>query len=330
MAAQGFPFAFAAVAMMLVGGAGSLVALGPTLRRQRQIRRRLTALGRHRAPTQARDARAAAKLTRSGAATAGVDKALLKFLPQREALRLRLERTGRPITVSRYVAACAAIILAVGLVADGLFGLGVMASTLIGTAVGLGVPHVIIGRMARKRVNAFMDLLPEAIDLMVRALRSGLPISEAIVNAGHEVADPVGVEFRQVENALKLGRELDDVLWDMARRLDVAEFRFLVISMGIQRETGGNLADTLATLGDMLRRRRQMQLKIKALSSEARASALVLGLLPFLVTAAMTVTSPDYIGRLFTDPRGLILCGIGIMMMSVGAFVMAKIINFDI
>jgi len=327
--ADGFPFVFLALALMLVGGAGSLVALGPTIRRQRQMRRRLTAIGRHRAPVRARDSRSA-KLARSGAATAGLDQALLKMVPRRERLRFRLERTGQPITVSRYLATCAGITVAVALAADGVLGLGGVASTLIGTAVGLGGPHLVVGRLASKRVNAFMNLLPEAIDLMVRALRSGLPISEAIINAGHEVADPVGVEFRQVENALRLGRELDDVLWEMARRLDVPEFRFLVISMGIQRETGGNLADTLSTLGDMLRRRRAMQLKIKALSSEARASALVLGLLPFGVTAAMTVTSPDYVDRLFTDPRGLLLCGLGLIMMSVGALVMAKIINFDI
>ena len=324
----GFPLAVLALAFMVIGGLGSLVALGPTLRRQRQVKRRLTAVGRRRAPVQARDTRAQ-KLARSGTGT-GMDRTLLKVVPWRDQLRLRLERTGRPLTVGRYVALCGGIFVAVALTADAVLGLGPLASALLGSAIGLGIPHLVIGRMAKKRINAFMNLLPDAIELMVRALRSGLPISEAIINAGHEVADPVGVEFRQVENALKLGRELDDVLWEMARRLDVPEFRFLVISMGIQRETGGNLADTLSTLGDMLRRRRQMQLKIKALSSEARSSALVLGLLPFGVTGIMTFTSPDYIERLFTDPRGLILAGIGIALMAIGALVMAKIINFDI
>ena len=323
-----FPFAFLALFLMVIGGIGSLVVLGPTIRRQRQIRRRLTAMGRRRAPVHATDSRAG-KLARSGTG-AGLDRTLLKIVPWREQLRLRLERTGRRITVGRYVALCGGIFLAVAMTADGLLGLGPLASALVGSAIGLGIPHLVVGRMAKKRLNAFMNLLPDAIELMVRALRSGLPISEAIINAGHEVADPVGVEFRQVESALKLGRELDDVLWEMARRLNVPEFRFLVISMGIQRETGGNLADTLATLGEMLRRRRQMQLKIRALSSEARSSALVLGLLPFGVTGAMTFTSPDYIGRLFTDPRGLLLCGLGLGLMAVGALVMAKIINFDI
>jgi tight adherence protein B len=322
-----FPLFFIALALLIIGGAGSLVVLGPTLRRQRQVKRRLTAIGRRRASVQT-DTRAA-KLARGGTG-AGLDQTLLKLVPRREQLRLRLERTGHPITVGRYVALCGGIFIAVALIADGFLGLGRLASTLVGTAIGLGVPHIAVGRMASKRTNKFMNLLPDAIELMVRALRSGLPISEAIINAGHEVADPVGVEFRRVESALKLGHELDDVLWEMARRLDVAEFRFLVISMGIQRETGGNLAETLATLGDMLRRRRQMQLKIKALSSEARSSALVLGLLPFAVIATMTFTSPDYIGRLFTDPRGLILCGIGLLLIAVGALVMAKIIHFEI
>jgi len=323
----GAQLALVAFTLLLVGGLGTVVSLVPVMRRQRAMRRRLSGLSRHRPAAAASVAEG--RLARAGS-SGTADKFFARLLPRRDMLVLRLERTGYPITISRYISASAGVFLVFALIAHLIFGFGLLPTVLIGAVTGIAIPHTVTGRMGTKRVAKFMLHLPDAVDLMVRALRSGLPISEAIINAGHEVSDPVGAEFRQVESALRLGRELDDVLWDMARRLDVPEFRFLVISMSIQRETGGNLADTLATLSDMLRRRTQMKLKIKALSSEARASALVLGLLPFGVVAAMLVTSPDYIGRMFNDPRGLILCGIGLGMMSVGAMVMAKIINFDI
>jgi tight adherence protein B len=321
--------ALTALWILAVTGVGMLVVVGPTLRRQRQTKRRIAGLTRHRARAAAVADSRAMKLAGSGAPK-GLDQFFGRLLPRRDMLVLRLERTGRSISVTRYLAISTALWLIVTGISARFIGLGLLPDLLCGTLVGIGLPHYWVGRMGRKRVAKFMMLLPEAIDLMVRALRSGLPISEAIVNAGHEVADPVGAEFRRVESALRLGRELDDVLWDTARRLDVAEFRFFVISMGVQRETGGNLAETLATLSEMLRRRQQMKLKIKALSAEGRTSAFILGGLPFAVCAIMTFTSPEYVGRLFQDPRGLILCGIGLVLMAIGAAVMAKIINFEI
>lgn len=326
---MGVQLALLAFGLLLVGGFGSLVVLGPAMKRQRTLRRRLNEMARHKARGAVRGAREA-RLTRSGADSAPIDNFLARLVPRRAMLLLRLERTGRPITVSQYLLASAALFLIFFIVTKVIVGLGTAAGILVGAFTAIGIPHFVTGRMGTKHVAKFMMLLPDAVDLMVRALRSGLPISEAIINAGHEVADPVGAEFRQVESGLRLGRELDDILWDLARRLNVSEFRFLVISMGIQRETGGNLADTLATLSEMLRRRGQMKLKIKALSSEARASALVLGLLPFFVVGALFVTSPDYIGRMFSDPRGLILLGLGLTLMAIGAFVMAKLIDFEI
>ena len=328
MGGGGLPLALLALGLLMIGGFVALVALGPAIRRQRTLKRRLSGLGRHRAPTAS--ASREMLLTRATASAGSLDHFLGRLLPRRDVLRLRLERTGRKITLGQYFLISAALFLLLFATANFILGLGPLAGVLLGAGAAVGIPHFITGRMGKKRVAKFMMLLPDAIELMVRALRSGLPISEAIINAGQEVADPVGAEFRQIESALRLGRQLDDVMWDLARRLDVAEFRFLVISMGIQRETGGNLADTLATLADMLRRRSQMKLKIKALSSEARSSALVLGLLPFFVVGALMVTSPDYIGRMFHDPRGLLLCGLGLSLMATGAIVMAKIIDFDI
>jgi tight adherence protein B len=184
--------------------------------------------------------------------------------------------------------------------------------------------------MGNRRVKAFINLFPDAIDLMVRALRSGLPVSEAIIGASQEIGDPVGIEFSTIEGGMRMGRDLDSLLWDISKRIDAPEFRFFIIALGVQRETGGNLGETLANLSDLLRRRRAMKQKTRAMSSEARASTMILGSLPIVVVLILFMTSPSYIMPLFTDPRGLILVGIAIGMLVTGIGIMVKMAKFEI
>jgi tight adherence protein B len=269
-------------------------------------------------------------LSRRESATPMMDRFVKHFLPRRELLDARLARTGRDITVGHYGIATGVLIVVMTL-ADKLFlGLAFMPSLLLGLAGGVGLPHMLIGTLGKRRVRAFLNLFPDAIDLMVRALRSGLPISEAIVGAAQEIGDPVGAEFSTVESGMKMGRDLDNLLWDIAKRIDAPELRFFIIALGVQRETGGNLAETLANLSDLLRRRRSMQQKIRAMSSEARASTMILGSLPFVVTALLFMTSPTYIKTLFTDPRGIMLVGLAIGMLTVGIGIMIKMAKFEI
>jgi tight adherence protein B len=184
--------------------------------------------------------------------------------------------------------------------------------------------------MGKRRIKAFLNLFPDAIDLMVRALRSGLPISEAVIGAAQEIGDPVGVEFGTIEGGMRMGRDLDSLLWEIAKRIDAPEFRFFIIALSVQRETGGNLAETLANLSDLLRRRKMMQQKVRAMSSEARASTMILGSLPIIVTAILLMTSPNYIRILFTDPRGLMLTGLALGMLGLGIGIMIKMAKFEI
>src|SRR6266702_3773748 len=192
-------------------------------------------------------------LTRRESATPGIDRLFL-LLPRREALVERLARTGREISVGQYMLVTIAVIgvatLGVGYFVFVKFGLIITLG--FGLAIGLFIPHWLIGRMGKKRVARFVALFPEAIDLMVRALRAGLPITEAIVNAGQEIGDPIGVEFRGIEAGMRLGRDLDSLLWDIAKRITVSEFRFFIIALSVQRETGGNLAETLNNLSLVL------------------------------------------------------------------------------
>src|ERR1700731_483252 len=242
----------------------------------------------------------------------------------------RLERTGRAISIGRYLVITLVTIVVLAVAAMIAGGQHLLPSVLIGAGLGTLLPHYLIGRMGRKRVAAFITLFPEAIDLMVRALRSGLPISEATIMAGHEIGDPIGAEFRTIESGMRLGRELEGLLWDFGKRIDAPEFRFFIIALSVQRETGGNLAETLSNLSDVLRRRRTMRAKARAMASEARASTAILGSLPILVTIMLMFTSPTYISPLFTDVRGLILLAVAVGMLLSGVGIMVRMARFEI
>jgi tight adherence protein B len=133
-----------------------------------------------------------------------------------------------------------------------------------------------------------------------------------------------------MSNALTIGKNLEDALWETAERIDVAEFNFLAVSVGLQRETGGNLTETLRNLSDLLRKRQQMRLKIKALSAEARASAYIIGALPFVMLGVLYFMNPAYIGQLFTTTTGHFMLAGGLLSELVGAAVMVKMVRFEV
>lgn len=268
-------------------------------------------------------------LTRRESATPGIDR-IFRLLPRREALVERLGKTGRTISVGQYMMVMLGIVAGLTLVLVIFTDFGLVPNLLIGIACGVFIPHYLTGRMGKKRVFRFINLFPEAIDLMVRALRAGLPISEAIVNAGQEISAPVGTEFQGIEAGMRLGRDLDSLLWDIAKRIDAPEFRFFIIALNVQRETGGNLAETLNNLSNVLRGRRAMRAKARAMASEARASTMILGSLPVLVTGILIFSSPTYIMPMFSDVRGLVLVGIAVGMLLTGVAIMVKMARFEI
>ena len=165
--------------------------------------------------------------------------------------------------------------------------------------IGIGLPNLWISRKAKKRAAQFNLLFPEAIDLIVRALRAGLPVQEAIANVARDIKEPVGGIFRRAQQEMQLGAPIEAALWRVARTVQTDEFNFLIVAMSIQRDTGGNLAETLANLSSLLRARQQLRLKIRAFTSEARATMLIMTGLPFLVGGGLFLISPNYIGPLF-------------------------------
>jgi tight adherence protein B len=311
----------------------SLVLMGAALfsaRSGSEHARRLDAAVQRGSGKRASSAPVAIRRNGSTGAMGGIERVVGHWLPRKEMLLARLARTGKKLTIAHYVIG----IIGVAIVQTGVgvfvFGLSPVVSALSGIAAGLMLPHMVVGYLGSRRLKAFTSAFPEAIDLMVRGLRSGLPISESIVTVSREIADPIGGEFRLVDQSIRLGRSIEEALWDTAQRIDTPEFKFFVISISVQRETGGNLAETLENLSDILRKRRQMKLKVKALSSEARASAYIIGSLPFVMFGILLLVNYGYVMELFHDPRGLIMVAVGLTSMLLGVLVMAKMVRFEI
>ena len=246
-----------------------------------------------------------------------------------EALAGRLDRTGKKWTITQYFYASLGIALGVAVImylrsGAAMFSLG------IGMFVGAGLPHFVVNHFIKKRTNDFNARFPDAIELLVRGLRSGLPVTETLQVVAQEVPGPVGAEFKGIVERIRIGRTMEESLQEAADRLGIPEFNFFCITLAIQRETGGNLAETLSNLSDVLRKRAQMKLKIRAMSSESKASAYIVGALPFIVFGMIWWINPGYIGGFFEDDR-LIVTGLGgLVWMSIGAFIMAKMVSFEI
>ncbi len=251
------------------------------------------------------------------------------LIPKPALLRKRLEMTGKNISLGKYAMTCLGIVLVTTFLLK-VRGAPFLLSLMLGLFMGIGVPHFVVGKMIKRRINKFTNNFPDAIELMVRGLRSGLPITETLGIVASEIQGPVGLEFRMVSDKMKIGRTMESALQDTADRLGTPEFQFFVITLAIQRETGGNLAETLSNLADVLRKRGQMKLKIRAMSSESKASAYIVGSLPFVVFTLVYLINPGYMMHFFQDER-LMVAGIGGMVwMGIGAFIMAKMVNFDI
>lgn len=246
-----------------------------------------------------------------------------------EALALRLHQTGKGWSVSQYIYTSLGISMTIMALLYLRTGAPVL-SLAVGLMIGAGIPHMVVNFFIKRRTAGFTSKFPDAIDLLVRGLRSGLPVTETLSVVAQEVPGPVGDEFKAVVDRIKVGRSMEDSLQETANRLNTAEFSFFCITLAIQRETGGNLAETLSNLGDVLRKRSQMKLKIKAMSSESKASAYIVGSLPFIVFGLIWWINPEYLEDFFLDDR-LIATGLGGMVwMGIGVFIMAKMVSFEI
>lgn len=265
----------------------------------------------------------------TGRSATRADLAVMRILPNEAELKKRLAMTGKTWTVGQYGIGAVTIAAVIFLLLL-LKGLPLLIALFAGMIVGAAIPHLVVGHLIKRRIAAFIAKFPDAIELLVRGLRSGLPISETMQVVGAEVPGPVGEEFRSVSDKMRIGRSMDVALQETADRLMTPEFQFFVITIAIQRETGGNLAETLQNLATVLRQRGQMKLKIKAMSSESKASAYIIGSLPFIVFGLIYMINPSYMLTFFTDMRLMITATGGLIWMGIGAFIMSRMVSFEI
>lgn len=253
-----------------------------------------------------------------------------RFIPNPALLRRRLQQTGRSWSLGQYMLVSAGLFATIFLLLLVAAHMPFLLAVTAGLFVAIGLPYYITGKLIVRRITKFNARFPDALELMVRGLRSGLPITETMGVVADELPGPIGEEFRSVTDKMKIGRTMEVALQESADRLGTAELQFFVVTLAIQRETGGNLAETLANLADVLRKRAQMKLKIKAMSSESKASAWIVGSLPFIVFVLIYWQTPDYMNHFFTDER-LTIAGLGGMVwMGIGVFIMSKMVNFEI
>ena len=241
-------------------------------------------------------------------------------------LSQELARAGFEVGTRAFCAAA----IAFGAVLGGLFYLMVSPLLgLLGFLVGaILLPRLLLSIRVARRMKRFTMLFADAIDVIVRGVRSGLPLTETVIVIGHELPDPVGEEFRLVTEGLRLGMTMEESLLRMAQRVPLAEVQFFAVVIGIQQQTGGNLADTLAKLSELLRARKRMRDKVQAMSSEAKASASIIGSLPVAVGSILALVAPDYIGLLFSTGTGNFIIVASLLWMSIGIMVMRGMISF--
>ncbi len=194
----------------------------------------------------------------------------------------------------------------------------------------LGFPRWFLGYLRKRRQNVFLNDFADAIDVMVRGLKAGLPVSEAMKIIASESGPPVGPEFMEVVEGQRVGISIDQGIERMVERMPLAEVNFLAIVMTIQSKTGGNLSEALGNLSRVLRDRKKMKNKVRAVSQEAKSSAAIIGALPFVIMGGLTVLNPTYLNPMFDTSTGnMLLVGSGTWMM-MGVLVMRKMINFEI
>lgn len=246
-----------------------------------------------------------------------------------QSLKARLTRSGLPVTIGRFYVYSVLFGLLVAFFAL-LGGLPILAIFGIGFVAGVGMPRFIVGFIIKRRQNKFLEELPNALDVMVRSIRSGLPLNDAMRMIATDGQEPVKSEFRRVVESQQVGLSIPEACSRMMLTMPLPEVNFFSIVITLQSQAGGNLSEALGNLSRVLRERRKMKAKVQALSMEAKASACIIGALPFIVATLVYLTSPQYIAVLFSDPRGHLILLFSGTWMSIGIFVMRNMINFDI
>ena len=243
-------------------------------------------------------------------------------------LQTRIEQAGLAITRQQFLMISAGLGLALGALTF-LKTHSVLAAAAVALIAALGLPNFVLARLRLRRINKFVLNFPNAMDIIVRGVKAGLPLGDTVRIIAAEASEPVKSEFRKIVESQSLGLSLSEAVERLATRVPITETNFFAIVINIQGKAGGNLSEAIANLSRVLRERKKMKGKIGAMSMEAKASAAIIGAVPFLVTGALYVASPNYISLLWTTSHGRMIAGIAIAWMEIGVAMMKKMIAFD-
>jgi tight adherence protein B len=311
----------------LCAGGVSWVLVYPYLSGEKAAERRMSSIAKSSVPTSKGISRAL-KSRREQVETT------LKELEERAKksksppLSIRLAQSGLSWTKRQFViisASLGAIVFA-AVYFDG----GLIPAVLLGFAAGLGLPRWTLSYLKKRREAKFIDRFPDAIDVVVRGIKSGLPLGDSLRVIAAEAPEPIRTEFRLVLETQAVGVPLSEACSKLFERMPLPEANFFAIVITIQQKSGGNLSEALNNLSKVLRDRKTMKGKIRAISTEARVSAAIIGSLPVAVMSIVYLTSPDYIAPLWTETLGQLMLAASVLWMGIGVVVMKKMINFNI
>ncbi|MFZ3352493.1 MAG: type II secretion system F family protein [Xanthobacteraceae bacterium] len=302
------------------------VLLYPILSGERKAERRMASVAR--SEPAARPVRGALKPRREQI------EGTLKELEQRQKkaksppLSVRLGQAGLNWSKRKYITISVILGFVAFLIAF-LVGHGLLPALAFGFAGGFGIPRWLLKFLKKRREAKFLNGLPDAVDVIVRGIKAGLPLLDSMKLIANEAQDPIRSEFRGIIDTQTIGIPLGEACLKLYERIPVPEANFFGIVVSIQQRAGGNLSEALGNLSRVLRERKKMKAKIKAMSQEAKASAAIIGSLPIIVMALVWFTSPGYIDLLWTASMGRVMLACSGIWMSIGIFVMRKMINFD-
>jgi tight adherence protein B len=314
----------------VAAGGVAWVFIYPFISGERQVEKRKASVAKpeQRAARTAAAARSGPKVRREQ-----VEESL-KELEQRQKkaknppLSTRISQAGLHWSKQQFMIASGVLGLGVFLAAT-IVGAGLLPSVVLGGAAALGAPRWLLAFLKKRREAQFLNVFPDAVDVIVRGIKAGLPLLECLKMIANEAPEPVRSEFRAIIETQTIGLPLGEACTKLYERVPLPEANFFGIVISIQQKAGGNLSEALGNLSRVLRDRKKMKGKIKAMSMEAKASAIIIAALPVTVMLLVYLTSPTYIELLWTEPLGRLMLACCVVWMSMGVFVMKKMINFD-
>ena len=313
------------LAAVAVGGL-VWVFLYPILSGERKAEKRMESVAK--ATPAARTSRGAQRSRRD------VVESTLKEFEERQKknrklpLSVRIEQAGLKWSKNQFMMVSAGVGVGLFMVAL-LIGPGLVAAAAIGFAGAFGLPRWMLSFLKKRREAKFLNGFPDAVDIIVRGVKAGLPLLDCMKMIATEAPEPLKTEFRVIVETQAVGMPLGEACNKLYERTPVPEANFFAIVISIQQKAGGNLSEALGNLSRVLRDRKKMKSKIRAMSQEAKASAGIIGALPVAVMTLVYVTSPQYISLLFTEPLGNVMLAGSAAWMTMGVLVMKKMINFD-